>query len=424
MSAGVESAGLDQVAVALDTNDRATFERWCALFGPRVGVLKVGLEAFVRWGPPAIEIARQHARALFLDLKLHDIPNTVAGAVRSARELAVDFLTIHAAGGPAMIAAAAEAADGRVALLAVTVLTHLDEPTLERLDLPGGSSRRALLWAHLARQAGASGVVCSPLELAALRAAEPRPFKLVAPGIRPAGPAPGASGDDQRRTATAAAAIASGADLIVMTGDYVCWRRHEVEAAREQLAGLRAPRVLTVLGNHDYFTHARGMTAALVDQGYEVLRNQHTVVELRGAPLTVVGIDDPVTRHHDVEAAFAGVARRAGSLVLCHAPDAAPGLARAGAGLVLSGHTHGGQIYVPGVTDRIMRRLGLNYRGGHYAVGDTTALYVTPGVGFSGVTHRVGPGTAAEVALLTLRAPRATAPAGTARSAGATAAAG
>jgi predicted MPP superfamily phosphohydrolase len=224
----------------------------------------------------------------------------------------------------------------------------------------------------------------------------------------------------------AAIALASGAgaDLIVMTGDYVCWRRHEVEAAREQLAGLRAPRVLTVLGNHDYFTHARGMTAALVDQGYEVLRNQHTVIELRGAPLTVVGIDDPVTRHHDVEAAFAGVARRAGSLVLCHAPDAAPGLARAGAGLVLSGHTHGGQIYVPGVTDRIMRRLGLNYRGGHYAVGDTTALYVTPGVGFSGVTHRVGPGTAAEVALLTLRAPRATAPAGTARSAGATAAAG
>jgi len=219
MSAGVETAGLDQVAVALDTNDRATFERWCALFGPRVGVLKVGLEAFVRWGPPAIEIARQHARALFLDLKLHDIPNTVAGAVRSARELAVDFLTIHAAGGPAMIAAAAEAADGRVALLAVTVLTHLDEPTLERLDLPGGSSRRALLWAHLARQAGASGVVCSPLELAALRAAEPRPFKLVAPGIRPAGAGsgtPGASGDDQRRTATAAAAIAAGADLIVI----------------------------------------------------------------------------------------------------------------------------------------------------------------------------------------------------------------
>ena len=126
MSAKAEAGGLEQVAVALDTNDRATFERWCALFGPRVGVLKVGLEAFVRWGPPAIETARRHARGLFLDLKLHDIPNTVAGAVRSAREFEVDYLTIHAAGGPAMIAAAAEAAEGKVALLAVTVLTHKD----------------------------------------------------------------------------------------------------------------------------------------------------------------------------------------------------------------------------------------------------------------------------------------------------------
>ncbi len=211
MSAG--SGGLEQVAVALDTNDRATFERWCALFGPRVGVLKVGLEAFVRWGPPAIEIARRHARRLFLDLKLHDIPNTVAGAVRSAREFEVDYLTIHAAGGPAMISAAAEAAEGKVALLAVTVLTHLDEATLDRLEMPGGSSRRALLWAHLARQSGAAGIVCSPLELAVLRAAEARPFLLVAPGIRPAG---GGMGDDQRRTATAAAALATGADLIVI----------------------------------------------------------------------------------------------------------------------------------------------------------------------------------------------------------------
>jgi orotidine-5'-phosphate decarboxylase len=207
-------SGLERVAVALDTNDRATFEHWCALFGPRVGVLKVGLEAFVRWGPPAVEFARRHTRGLFLDLKLHDIPNTVAGAVRSTRELAVDYLTIHAAGGPTMIAAAAEAAEGKVALLAVTVLTHLDEATLERLDLPGGSSQRVLLWARLAREAGAAGVVCSPLELEALRAAAPAPFKLVAPGIRPADH--GAGGDDQRRTATASAAIAAGADLIVI----------------------------------------------------------------------------------------------------------------------------------------------------------------------------------------------------------------
>ena len=234
MSAKAEAGGLEQVAVALDTNDRATFERWCALFGPRVGVLKVGLEAFVRWGPPAIETARRHARGLFLDLKLHDIPNTVAGAVRSAREFEVDYLTIHAAGGPAMIAAAAEAAEGKVALLAVTVLTHLDETTLDQLEMPGGSARRALLWAHLARAAGASGVVCSPLELAALRAAEPRPFKLVAPGIRPAGHGAGGASDDQRRTATAAAAIASGADLIVIGRPLT--QAADPEAALEALA--------------------------------------------------------------------------------------------------------------------------------------------------------------------------------------------
>lgn len=207
-----EASPLARVAVALDTQDRSTFEHWCAFFGPRVGVLKVGLEAYVRWGPSAVEFARRHARQLFLDLKLHDIPNTVAGAVRSAREFEVDFLTLHAAGGPAMIGAAADASDGRIALLAVTVLTHLDQPTLDLLDLPGSSAERALRWARLAREAGASGVVSSPLELAPLRTAEPRPFWLVAPGIRPAG----AAGDDQRRTASAATAIASGADLLVI----------------------------------------------------------------------------------------------------------------------------------------------------------------------------------------------------------------
>ena len=203
---------LSAVAVALDTADRDAFERWAAFFGPRVGVLKVGLEAYVRWGPPAVEIARRSARAIFLDLKLHDIPNTVAGAVRSAKELGVDYLTLHAGGGSAMVRAAAEAAEGKVALLAVTVLTHLDESALAELGLPGGSGERARHWCELARGAGAAGVVCSPLEVAELRAVSPRPFKLVTPGIRPSGPA----SDDQRRTATARAARDAGADLLVI----------------------------------------------------------------------------------------------------------------------------------------------------------------------------------------------------------------
>jgi predicted MPP superfamily phosphohydrolase len=200
------------------------------------------------------------------------------------------------------------------------------------------------------------------------------------------------------------AANAERPDLVVLTGDYVCWRRHEAELAGVQLAGLRAPRVLAVLGNHDYFTWGAGVTAALERNGYEVLRNRTTVAQVRGAPLAMVGVDDPVTRHDDLDAAFAGAPPNVPRIVLCHAPDRAPDLAPRGADLVLSGHTHGGQIYIKGITDRLMKKVGLNFRRGMYALGDRTQLYVTPGVGFSGVRRRVGEGTAAEVALLTLRA--------------------
>lgn len=202
---------LDRVAVALDTADRAEFARWAALFGPRVGVLKVGLEAFARWGPEAIAVARRHARQLFLDLKLHDIPATVGGAVAAARDHGADYLTLHAAGGRAMLEAAA-AAGGGMRLLAVTLLTSLDEAALAELDLHGPAGERAARWAALAASAGCAGVVCSPQEVAALRAARPRPFLLVTPGIR----APGQPAGDQRRTATAAATVAAGADLLVI----------------------------------------------------------------------------------------------------------------------------------------------------------------------------------------------------------------
>jgi orotidine-5'-phosphate decarboxylase len=201
-----------EIAVALDTADRATFEEWIARFGPRVGVLKVGLEAFVRFGAAAVTAARDSGARVFLDLKLHDIPNTVAGAVAAAAELGVDYLTVHAGGGAAMLEAAAKAAGGRVALLAVTVLTHLDAAELARLDLPGTAAERALGWARLAREAGCAGVVCSPQELARLRPELARPFLLVTPGIRPAGSEAG----DQKRVATPGAALAAGADLLVV----------------------------------------------------------------------------------------------------------------------------------------------------------------------------------------------------------------
>lgn len=209
--------------------------------------------------------------------------------------------------------------------------------------------------------------------------------------------------------AAVAAANAARPDLIVLTGDYVCWKRSEVGLAGEQLGGLEAPRVLAVLGNHDYFVWGAGVRSALERHGYEVLRNQTTVAHVRGAPLALVGVDDPVTRHDDLDAAFAGAPshHKARRIVLCHAPDRGPAIAARGADLVMSGHTHGGQMYVPGITDRIMKRIGLNYRRGMYEVGEAHArsqLYVTPGIGFSGVTRRFGEGTHAEVAVITLRA--------------------
>ncbi len=202
------------------------------------------------------------------------------------------------------------------------------------------------------------------------------------------------------------AANAAAPDLVALTGDYVGWRRAEVELVRDQLGGLSARRVLAVLGNHDYFVWGAGVRDALTSHGYEVLRNQATVADVRGAPLHLIGVDDPVTRHHDLDRAFAGVPASGSRVVLCHAPDPAPAIAARGADLVLSGHTHGGQIFVKGITDRLMRRAGMRYRRGVYDVGHggrRSTLYVTPGIGFSGVRRRLGEGTHAEVAILTLR---------------------
>jgi orotidine-5'-phosphate decarboxylase len=107
------------LAIALDTSDWSEFEEWCDRFGPRAEVLKIGLEAYVRWGPAAVERARDSGAEIFLDLKLHDIPNTVAGAVGSAADLGVGYLTVHASGGARMLEAAVVAAGGRVRILAV-----------------------------------------------------------------------------------------------------------------------------------------------------------------------------------------------------------------------------------------------------------------------------------------------------------------
>lgn len=204
------------LCVALDAPDLATAESWARAVAPRAGLLKVGLELFSAEGGHAVRRIAQHGK-VFLDLKLHDIPNTVAGAVRSLAPLRPAWLTIHAAGGAAMIAAAREAAEkaggaDRMKILAVTVLTSIDAATLSDTGVSGGPVQQVLRLARLAVAAGADGLVCSPREVAPLRAALGDGPALVVPGVRPAGSA----ADDQARTATPEEMAAAGADFVVV----------------------------------------------------------------------------------------------------------------------------------------------------------------------------------------------------------------
>lgn len=199
------------IAVALDGKDLATISGWARSVAPHVAVLKVGLETYLRDGEAAILAARATDCALFLDLKLHDIPNTVAGAARSVARFRPEFLTVHALGGAEMIRAAADALpDTRVT--AVTILTSMDEAALRSIGISDSPLDAAVRLAVLAVGAGARAIVCSPLEVAAIRAAVPADVVLITPGVRPAG----ADAGDQKRIATPQQAIADGADLVVI----------------------------------------------------------------------------------------------------------------------------------------------------------------------------------------------------------------
>jgi orotidine-5'-phosphate decarboxylase len=202
---------MNPVFVALDTVERARARALADAVRPHVGGLKLGLEFFCANGPDAVREVAGEA-PLFLDLKLHDIPNTVAGAVRAVRPLRPALLTLHAGGGPAMLRAAVEAAAGEVKLLAVTVLTSLDEGDLDRVGQRGPVLDQARRLARLAQEAGLAGIVCSPHEIAALRAECGPGFLLVVPGIRPAGAGVG----DQKRVMTPQEALAAGADHLVI----------------------------------------------------------------------------------------------------------------------------------------------------------------------------------------------------------------
>lgn len=205
-------AGYAPIAVALDAPDLESAARWAALVAPHVSTLKIGLELYLRYGPEAVASVRGASGVeIFLDLKLHDIPATVAGAARAVARLRPALLTVHAAAGPAAIAAAAEAAP-EARIVAVTVLTSLGETDLRRMGLAGPVSDAVRRLAVLAVESGARGLVCSPQEVAAVRAEVGDDVVLVTPGVRPAG----AATHDQARTATPEEALQAGADLLVI----------------------------------------------------------------------------------------------------------------------------------------------------------------------------------------------------------------
>ena len=201
---------LAPIAVALDRPDAAAAVSLAAAVAPYVSVLKVGLELFCAAGPGIVDEVR-HDRDVFLDLKLHDIPNTVAGGARAVAGLRPRFLTVHATGGADMIAAAVQAAP-EVTITAVTVLTSLSEADLAAVGLAGPPLDAVRRLAALAVGAGAGALVCSPQEVAAVRAEVGPAVVLITPGVRPAGAATG----DQARVATPQQALADGADLLVI----------------------------------------------------------------------------------------------------------------------------------------------------------------------------------------------------------------
>lgn len=202
------------IIVALDTTDVAQARAWAAATAPHVGLFKVGLEYFLANGAAGYRAIQ--GRPIFLDVKLHDIPNTVAGGIRAILPLAPRMVTIHASGGAAMIRAARDAAEtagaSRPMILAVTVLTSLDDASLAAMGMNDGAAAQVSRLGRLAVDAGADGLVCSPLEVATLRRELGPSVALVVPGIRPAG----ASAGDQARTMTPKESMDAGASWLVI----------------------------------------------------------------------------------------------------------------------------------------------------------------------------------------------------------------
>jgi len=210
----------DRIIFALDVSTLTAATVWVHKLGGLVGYFKVGMELFTATGPEVVSRLRNADIRCFLDLKFHDIPNTVAGAVRSATRLGVDMMTIHLSGGKAMceaaVAAAAAEADSlgirRPRIIGVSVLTSLGDGDIKELGWQTSVKEQVERLLRLATLAGLDGMVCSAADLGFIRPQAPQDFLLITPGIRPAGAASG----DQTRIATPGAAIRAGADLLVI----------------------------------------------------------------------------------------------------------------------------------------------------------------------------------------------------------------
>jgi orotidine-5'-phosphate decarboxylase len=231
------------IIAALDVADANRAVELAEQLSPQVGAVKIGKELFTAAGPEVVRRLRETGARVFLDLKFHDIPNTVAGAVKAATCLGVQMLTLHTAGGAAMMRAAVEAA-GEAAqhagleaplLLGVTVLTSMDATALEETGVSGPLEAQVERLAKLAIQSGLRGLVCSPWELRLLRGVLPAEVQLVTPGIRPASAALG----DQKRVMTPAEATAAGADWLVI-GRPITAAPNPASAARDILAEIQA----------------------------------------------------------------------------------------------------------------------------------------------------------------------------------------
>ncbi|HKD82751.1 MAG TPA: orotidine-5'-phosphate decarboxylase [Candidatus Angelobacter sp.] len=233
------SSGMrERLIVALDVSTADVARALVQRIGDAAGTYKVGLQLFTAEGPDFVRDLVRSGRRVFLDLKLHDIPNTVSHAVKQAVDLGVDMLTVHAAGGSAMLRAARDAADGKLNVLAVTVLTSLRDEDMDETGISGRVTDQALRMAALAQNSGCQGIISSPREALLIRKSLGEGFAIVTPGIRPAG----AESNDQQRTATPAQAIANGASHIVV-GRPITHASDPVQAVRTIISEMEQARI-------------------------------------------------------------------------------------------------------------------------------------------------------------------------------------